>query len=54
MRHDHTGNPNVAAKMLLAGIVAIAIAIGMLVPLPGHSHSQATQSQIPTLEVGKH
>lgn len=53
MRHDQTGNPNTAVKALLAGIAALAIAVGVLTPLPGQSHSHATQSQIPTLDVGK-
>lgn len=53
MRHDHTGDPNAAVKALMAGIAAIAIAVGLFAPLPGQSHDRVTRSQIPTLEVGK-
>lgn len=53
MRHDQTGDPNAAVKALLAGIAVLAIAIGLMTPLPGHSKSAPTRSQIPTMEVGK-
>jgi hypothetical protein len=53
MQHDQTGDPTVAVKALLAAAAALAIAVGLLMPLPGQSKSEATHSQIPTLEVGK-
>ncbi|MDQ0464673.1 hypothetical protein QO010_002457 [Caulobacter ginsengisoli] len=53
MRHDHTGDPTVAVKILLAAAAALAIAVGLLMPLPGQSKPDATHSQIPTMEVGK-
>lgn len=53
MRHDQTGDPNGAVKALLAGVAALAIAVGIFTPLPGQSKPQPAHSQIPTLEVGK-
>ncbi len=42
-----------AVKAIFAAAAALAIAVGLLVPLPGHSKPDATHSQIPTLDVGK-
>ena len=53
MRNDQAGATNAAVKALLAGVAAVAIAVGLLTPLPGHSKTEPARSQIPTLEVGK-
>lgn len=49
----HAVNSNMAVKALLAGAAALAIAVGMLMPLPGRPKSTPTHSQFPTLEVGR-
>ncbi len=53
MRQAQTGEMTVAVKALFAAAAALAVAVGLMLPLPGRSKPDITHSQIPTLEVGK-
>jgi hypothetical protein len=53
MQLNQTGDRTAAVKILVGGVLALAVAIGLLMPLPDRSKPEPTHSQIPTLEVGK-
>ncbi len=41
-----------AAKALIALAIVAAVAVGLLLPIPGRSHkAEATQSQIETIDI---